>query len=265
MTTTVGSTTVDSALHRIDPTVKMAVLLVVSLVLLGVFDPYTPTALLVLALVLAIAWGGVRPRTLVIGLIPFLSFGFSLLAVNAVTRPGTDVFGFGPVTVTSQGVAIGASLAIRTLVIGVGVIALMRSTNPERLVASLHQYARLPARAAYALLVAYRILDDLPAEWTTIRRAHALRTGLRADGGLPRSPRALSRAALGLLVETIRRAGEMSIALETRALGPGPRTLWRPSTLDRRDLMFAIAVLGGVVATLWASHLMGTLRGPSVL
>ena len=43
------------------------------------------------------------------------------------------------------------------------------------------------------------------------------------------------------------RAGErISLALESRGLGTGPRTTWRPVPLDRRDLLFVLGVVAGV-------------------
>jgi energy-coupling factor transporter transmembrane protein EcfT len=123
------------------------------------------------------------------------------------------------------------ALAVRTLLIGVCAAAFLAVVDPARLLTSLHVVARLPARVTCALLAAHRLLDDLPEEWTAIRRAHAVRRPADADGRREpgRDVRSLARAAFVLLATTIRRAERIAVALESRGLGAVPRaqrTVW---------------------------------------
>jgi energy-coupling factor transporter transmembrane protein EcfT len=252
-------------LDRLDPAVKLAVVMVVSLTLLAVFDPVTPALLYALALVGVVAAARLPLRRLLLGQLPFVSFAISLLAVNAVTRGGRVLHRWGPLTVTDDGLAVGSSLALRTMVIGVCVLGFVGSTDPARLLTSLHQQGRLPVRATYALLAAYRLLDDLPAEWTTIRRAHAVRDPGRRPGRLPRSPAALGRAAFALMVSALRRGERVAIALESRGLGSAERTVWKPARLRRADLGFAATVLLVLVGVLVLTAWLGVLRGPGAL
>lgn len=252
-------------LDRLDPTVKLTAVMVVSLTLLAVFDPITPALLYALASVGVLSVGRLPLRRLLLGQLPFASFAFSLLAVNAVSRGGQVLHRWGPLSVTDDGLAVGASLALRTMVIGVCVLGFVASTDPARLLTSLHQLGRLPVRATYALLAAYRLLDDLPAEWMTIRRAHAVRDPDRRPGRLPRSPAALSRAAFALMVSALRRGERVAIALESRGLGSAERTVWKPARLRRADLGFAATVVLALVAVLLLTAWLGVLRGPGAL
>jgi energy-coupling factor transporter transmembrane protein EcfT len=118
---------------------------------------------------------------------------------------------------------------------------------------------------AYALLAAYRLLDDLPARWNTIVRAHAVRIPGRAPGRSPRSPRFLARAAFTLLVVSLRQAERLATTLELRGLGTGPRTTWKPTPVDRGDWLLLAVVLGGLVAVLVVSAARGWLQGIEVL
>lgn len=255
----------DSYLHRRNPTVKLAVLLVVSGVLLFVFDPWTP-ALLYLLILPGVRLGGRVPwRVLGAAHIPFVLFAVSLLSVNAVTRPGDVLWSAGPLEVTAQGISVGASLAVRTLVIGAGSIAFVLTTEGTRLMTSLHQHLRLSPRVTYAVLAGYRLLEQLPAEWHTIRMAQAVRVRGRPRGRLPRSPRMLTAAAFALFVTALRRGERIATALETRGLGLGPRTIYRPVRLDGYDAVFAIVVLGSCAAVYLLAAGLGWLRGPSAL
>lgn len=268
----------DSVLHRRNPTVKLAVLLVVSTVLLAVVDPWTPLALWLLALV-AVAWAGRIPwRLLLRAQLVFGPFALSILAVNCVTRDGPVVAAVGPFEVTGPGLAIGLSLMLRTLLVGTLSVAYVLTTDGARLMTSLHQHVRLGARPTYAVLAGYRMLEQLPERWTTIRLAQAAREPARADrrgsaptsgrrgrpgraGGrrLPASPRALARAAFTLLVVTLRQAERMAIAMETRGLGAGPRTVHAPVALDRRDAAFAAVTVGVCVAVIATAARLGVL------
>jgi energy-coupling factor transporter transmembrane protein EcfT len=153
---------------------------------------------------------------------------------------------------------------MRTLVIGVLVIGFIRSTDGVALMTSLHHNARLPARVTYAVLAGYRMLQEMPREFSTIRHAHAVRSP-RDDGRPQRSPRALGGMIFTLLVVSLRKGERMAMALESRGLGLAPRTTWRPTPVRAADWLMLAAVLAVVGAVLVASWLAGTLRGPGAL
>ncbi|WP_164745302.1 energy-coupling factor transporter transmembrane component T family protein [Georgenia faecalis] len=254
---------VDSYLHRRNPSVKFGVLLVISALLMASFDPWTPTVLYLAALP-AVRYAGKVPwRTVVLAQLPFGFFALSLFLVNAVTRPGTPIAWVGPFDVSAEGMSVGTSLAVRTLLVGTLSVAFVLSTDGARLMASLHQHVRLSPQLTYAVLAGYRLLEQLPEQWQTIRLAQAAREPRRAGGArrLPRSVRALRRAAFTTLVTTLRRGERMSIALETRGLGAGGRTVFRPVPLDHRDALFAVGTLGVVGAVIVVAWRAGWLVG----
>ncbi|MFC7401592.1 energy-coupling factor transporter transmembrane component T family protein [Citricoccus sp. GCM10030269] len=251
----------ESPLARRNPTVKLALLFVVSLVLVFIFDPVTPAVLYLLALTAVAASTRVAPTTLALLHIPFIAFGLGLLLVNALSRPGEVLWSAGPLRVTVEGLSVGGSLALRTLVIGVLAIGFTLSTDGVKLMHSLHQQARLGPRVTYAVLAGYRMLQEMPREWRTIRQAHAVRAPLRADGSLPRNPRALGRAAFGLLVVALRKGERMAQSLESRGLGLSPRTTWRTVTVTPADGFMAGGVLAVLAAVLILSGMLGFLEG----
>lgn len=254
-----------SPLGSIDPTAKLVVLLVVSSAMLFVLHPFVPTVLYLLGLVGVAAGTRLPGRTLALAHLPFVTFAAGLLVVNALSRPGEVLGRWGVLRVTVEGLEVGSALAARTLLVGVLAIGFIASTGPVALMTSLHQNARLGARVTYALLAGYRMLQQMPQEWQTIRQAHAVRTPLRADGTLPHSPRFLAGVAFSLLVVSLRRGERLAQSLEARGLGLQPRTTWRPAPWRARDAWFVAAVLGVLVLTVllgWSSDL---LDGPGAL
>ena len=254
-----------SPLGRRNPTVKLAIVFAVSMAVLFVFDPFTPSVLYLLALVAVLASTRIRPRTLAMAHAPFVAFALGVFLANVLSRPGEVLWEVGLLRVTAEGLDVGAALAMRTLLVGVLSIGFIVSTDPVALMTSLHQNARLSPRVTYAVLAGYRMLQEMPREWETIRQAHAVRAPLREDGTLPRDIGAMARAAFNLLVISVRKGERMAQALESRGLGLTPRSVWRPVRVGRADVMIAIAVLVVLSAVIMVSALVGQLEGYGAL
>lgn len=231
-----------SWLGRRNPTVKVAVLLAVSLGTLVLFEPRPLLVLYLLALAAVRLTARVAWRTLLLGQVPFLAFGIGLVAVNALSRPGPSLLPDAPFRITADGLTIGIALALRGLVIGVLTIGFLAGTPPRDLMVSLVRHARLSPRYAYAILAGHRMLTAMPARWSTIRAAHSVRAPLRRNGRPRFGPAAFGRSAFALLVASIRSSERIALALESRGLGEGPRSVWRPVPLGRRDAVLAVIV-----------------------
>lgn len=266
MTTTfVSRTVLDSALSRRNPTIKLALIFVVSVVVMFVLDPLTPAVLYLLALVGVLATTRVAPRALLLAHVPFAAFAVGVFLVNVLSRPGEVLWQAGVLRVTAEGISVGAALAARTLLTGILAIGFLLSTDGVALMTSLHQNARLSARVTYAVLAGYRMLQEMPREWSTIQQAHAVRAPLRKDGRLPRGPRHLAGVVFTLLVVSVRKGERMAQALESRGLGLDPRTTWRPAVVQGADWVLAAVVLGACGTVLAASATLGVLEGPDAL
>ncbi|GAA4428895.1 hypothetical protein GCM10023169_30570 [Georgenia halophila] len=255
----------ESPLARRNPTMKLALLVLVSVVAVFVLDPLTPSVLYLLGLAAVVTT--VRPpaRTLALAHVPFAAFALGVFIVNALARPGEILWQAGPLRITVEGLEIGGALAARTLLIGILAIGFLLSTDGVALMTSLHQNARLGARVTYAILAGYRMLQEMPREWTTIRQAHTVRADPRDGGGPPRGPRHLGGVIFTLLVVSVRKGERMAQALESRGLGLEPRTTWRPVRVTGADWAMAGAVAAVVALVIGASAWLGYLEGPSAL
>ena len=236
-----------SPLSRRNPTVKLTLLFLVSLLLLFVFDPVTPAVLYLLGLAAVLGFARIPGRTLLLAHLPFVGFAFGLLVVNALSRPGEVLVDLPPLRITVEGLLVGSSLALRTLTIGILSIGFVGTTDPVALMTSLHQHARLSARVTFAVLAGYRMLQQLPREWQVIRQAQSVRSPLGPRGDTRFGPRAFGRAAFALLVVSLRRGERMSQSLESRGLGSGPRTVWRPVPLGPADGVLLAGCLAVVI------------------
>ncbi|HLQ81663.1 MAG TPA: ATP-binding cassette domain-containing protein [Brachybacterium sp.] len=238
-------------LARRNPTVLLGLLTALSIACIALTDPAPLAVLYVLLAAGAMLGCRLGPVRMLRAQLPFLAFAVGVFSVNVLSRPGYEPWPELPVRITQEGIVLGAALALRALVIGLGAVVVTRATDPRSTVVSLQQHARLPARYAYALLAGRRVLDDLPQQWETITRAHRVRLPLTPQGRVARlRARDRIRCAFSLLVDAVRRADRVAFALESRGLGAGPRTLWRPVPLEAADALLALGVTIAVAAVL---------------
>lgn len=245
-----------SWLARRDPTVKLAALLVVSLSTMLLWRPLLVLALYGISLAAVACVARVPWRTMLAGHAPFVAFGVGLLMVNALSRPGTDLVPDLPIRITAEGISVGAALALRGLVIGALTIAFLATTPPRDLLVSLMTRVRLSPRYAHAILAGHRMLASMPRTWATIRAAQAVRAPLGRRGEPRGGATQFARSAFALLVDAVRSAERIALALESRGLGSGPRTIWHPVPIGWQDAVLAAVVASAltaiVVAALWS-------------
>lgn len=254
-----------SALSQRNPTVKLAVLFIACLALLFVLDPVTPTVIYLLSLTSVLLGGRLSLGTVLRAQLPFFAFALGVFSINVLSRPGVILWQEGALRVTVEGVTIGAALAVRTLAIGILAVGFVLTTDSLALMTSLHQNAKLGARPSYALMAGYRMLQQLPSQWSEIRAAQAVRAPLKINGAVRSTPASFARAAFALLVLSIRRGERVAQSLESRGLGLTPRTVWQPVRVEWTDIAFAAAVLGVLGAVITIAGLLGVLSGPGAL
>ncbi|GMA27223.1 energy-coupling factor transporter transmembrane component T family protein [Arenivirga flava] len=241
-------------LARRNPTAKAAVLLVVSLGVILLDAPAPLLALWLLALAVARWAAGIGWRRLLLAQLPFLLFAIGVVSVNALTRPGAPLLD-APVHLSAEGTVLGLAFALRGFVIGTASLAFLASTPPRELMTSLVQHARLSPRYAAALLAGHRMLEATPERWATIRAAQTVRAPLDRRGRPRFGLAGFGRTAFALLVVSIRSSERIALALESRGLGDGPRTVWHPVPLTRADALLAAAVALAVAAVVAACAL----------
>lgn len=249
-----------SALMRRDPTVKLAVVLAISLLLIFIVDPVTPALFLALAIAVALA-GGARPKRIARALLPLTVLGVGFVWSNAVfaATQGPATWTIGPFHASESGLRFGLAIAIRGIAIGILSLTFVWTTDPTDLVVSLIRHVRLPFRVGYPVLAAYRFLPFFTDEYAQVRLARRVR------GARPRALHDRVREAVGelvtLLSDATRRATRIAIAMDARGFAAATeRTYYREARLAWGD---ALLVFGATVATtalLLLSAWMGALR-----
>lgn len=240
----------ESVLGRTNPLVKLGIALA-WLVGLGLtLDVRPPLMLTLIALVAGLELGSIRTDTLARRLAPFtvaaLLIGLTnlLFSTHNPDPAATEILRIGPLRITQEALEAAAGLAARVVsIVSVGAVFAL-TTDATYLVDSLVQLGYVSPRFAYGLLAAYQAVPRLADDLTTLRGARRLR-GLREW-----DPRLL----VGLLVRAIRHADQLSIAMDARGFGTGPRTSYRLVSWTRLDAIVGGAALLILVVALVVSR-----------
>jgi energy-coupling factor transport system permease protein len=240
----------ESLLGRTNPLVKLGIALA-WLVGLGLtLDVRPPLILTVVALIAGLQLGSIPAGTLARRLAPLILAALAVALTNLLFSThnpdpaATEVARVGPLRITAEALAAAAGLGARVAsIVSVGAVFAL-TTDPTRLMDALVQQARVSPRFGYGLLAAYQAVPRLAEDLATLRGARRLR-GLREL-----DPRLL----VGLLVRAIRHADQLSIAMDARGFGAGPRSVYRPITWTRLDAVVGGGALVILVAALLASR-----------
>ena len=240
----------ESVLGRTNPLVKLGISLAWLIGLGFTLDLRPPLILTVVAIVAGLQFGEIQPGTMARRLGPLLLAAMTVALTNLLfsthnTDPAAqEVLRVGPLRITEEALVAAAGLAARVAaIVSVGVVFVL-TTDATRLMDALVQQARVSPRFAYGLLAAYQAVPRLADDLAALRGARRLR-GLREL-----HPSLL----VGLLVRAIRHADLLSIAMDARGFGPGPRSAYRPIAWTRLDLAMAAGALAILVATLLVSR-----------
>jgi energy-coupling factor transport system permease protein len=235
-----------SLLGRTNPLVKLGIALAWLLGLGLTVDVRPPLLLAAVALAAGIFAGSIHPAALAWRLAPLSLAAFGIALTNLLFSAhnpdplATELFRIGPLRVTAEAAAAAAGLGARIVsIVSVGAVFAL-TTDATRLIDSLVQLAHVSPRFAYGALAAYQAVPRLADDLSTLRDARRLR-GLREW-----HPRLL----VGLLVRAIRHADQLSIAMDARGFGSGPRSTYRHISWATLDAAVAAAAIVIMVAAL---------------
>lgn len=238
-----------SLLGRTNPLVKLGIALVWLVGLGFTIDVRPPLILTVVALVAGLQLGALPVAALARRLAPLALAALAVALTNLLFSThnpdpaATELIRIGPLRITAEALAAAAGLGARVAsIVSVGAVFTL-TTDATTLVDSLVQLARVSPRFAYGVLAAYQAVPRLGDDLATLRGARRLR-GLREL-----DPRLL----VGLLVRAIRHADQLSIAMDARGFGSGPRTTFRPIAWTLLDAIVGLAALAILVGALLAS------------
>lgn len=166
-----------------------------------------------------------------------------LFVVQCVfVRSGDPLLTFGGVAlITSGGVTTALGVALRLLIIVLVALILLTGEARDYLLALVQ--CRVPYEIAFMTMTAVHLLPILHSEATDVYYAVQMRGTEIKKASLLEKLRIYARISLPIVAGTVRRAEQISVAMEARAFRALPRrTFMRRLTLTPRDVVWLVAV-----------------------
>lgn len=246
----------ESAVHRLDPRVKIAAtfIFMVSLFVVRNFWGFLAFFLLI-ALAVFLAQ---LPWPLVVrGLRPILYFLLFTVVIHLFFTPGLVLARLGPLRITIEGVRNGLFISSRLLLLVVGTSLLTLTTTPIQLTDAIEfmlkplAVLRVPAHEiAMMMTIALRFIPTLVVEADKIMKSQTARGADFESGNILRRARSYIPLLIPLFVSAFRRADELALAMESRLYRGGKgRTRLRELRAEAKDwlaLAFALVIAVGV-------------------
>jgi energy-coupling factor transport system permease protein len=238
-----------SKLSRLDPRTKLVFAVSVSGLCFFTEDILLLAAFL-LAACLLLAIGGVNAGAVLRRCRPLFIVIASLFVIQSLFSAGRGV----------DGVLLAAALSLRLLLVTVSAQALLEGEIRDYMLALVQM--KVPYEIAFMVTAGLHFLPILRDEAMNVYWCAQLRGRAFRKVSIPAKIRAYMSICLPILVGTLRRADEMSVAMELRALRAKPgRTSMRRVTLRGVDVcLMALWVLAlAAVFFCFRAGLLGVL------
>lgn len=249
-----------SPIHRLDPRVKIILSLVyiVAIFHLEAVTSYLPYAALIL---LVVGLGHLPFRRLLSGLKALWVLILITFLFNIFTIPGHILWQWKFLTLTREGIDRAIFLALRVVLLVMATSLLTLTTSPRELTRGLESLLKplkvfhFPAsQVALMVSVALGFIPVLYQEADRIRRAQMARGADFEADSLKERAQASLPLLVPLFVNAMKRAGELSAAMEARCYRDGEgRTELYPLKMRGQD--WAVLVFGAAALICGAVYL----------
>jgi len=230
----------NSGLHRLDPRVKLALLVPAAACFFLRVPPLAqlPALLSISAVVLFFLgprelWNPIRAIAVVLLLVVLLTPPF--------TRGGRALLWIaGFPLLTTDGILVTASILVRFLGITLAFVCVFRSMELDQLVLGLRWFG-LPFSLCLVVVIAFRYIPSLGATWRNVLDAHRLRSGAPARRSRRRLREEYLPVLTSVLIQAVKGIPALAMALESRGFGrSGRRTSYAELKSGRRVLSDAL-------------------------
>ncbi len=248
----------ESAVHRLDPRVKI-VLTVAFIVLLFLAEGPLSYALIVAFLAIIIGVSRISPKLGVRGLKPILFIVVFTAVLNLFYTPGEYIWQWGFLHISREGIRTAIFMVVRLMLLIIATSMLTYTTSPlqltdglERLLSPLKKLHAPVHELSMMMSIALRFIPTLIEETEKIISAQKARGADFESGNLVQRAKAMIPILVPLFISAFRRADELATAMECRLYrGDIGRTRMKQLKITRVDIC---AVL--ICAALFAAILL---------
>lgn len=232
----------DSFLHRRNPIVKLAIVIMMTVLVCVSYFPVFPILTFILVFMTIWILGKIPIENLLRRLLLFIVvsflFMFSMLIMRGLNEETEIVLRFGFLQWTETDLVHSITLGFRILALVTMSMGFVLTTRPRDLVLSLIMQCKVPVLHGYATMATYRFLPELQSQVEAIHLAQEIR-GIPWNKGLISRFTSPFRVALPLFCVAARRGERIACAMESRGLGrKNERTFYKRVSINKTDWLF---------------------------
>ena len=232
----------DSALHRLDPRVKL-VGTFAYLIALFVVDSWVGYLLAALFLAAMIRLSNVPFRYIVRGMKTILFLLLITVCFNLFLTPGEVIWQFGFLKMSREGLSFAIKMALRLSLLILGSSIMTLTTTPTQLTDALESLMRplkkihVPVHEISLMTsIALRFIPILMEETDKIMKAQIARGADFESRNIVKKIKSLVPLLVPLFISAFRRANDLAMAMEARCYQGGEgRTKMKPLVYTGRD------------------------------
>lgn len=249
----------NSMLHRLDPRIKIIIVMAFVLALFFI-NHVKGYALLVGCTFVAVSLSKIPLITVLRGLKPLWWIVLFTLCIHFFFTPGTVVWQWKSLALTREGITQGVLMSVRLIVLILVSSLLTLTTSPinltdgiERLLSVLRPLGVPAHEIAMMMTIALRFIPTLAEEADKIIKAQTARGADFSSGSIIVRATNLSAIMVPLFISAFRRADELALAMESRCYRGGQgRTRMRELRIRAVDVA-ALSLACGLlmVAVMW--------------
>ncbi len=227
----------ESLLHKLNPLVKLAWVLVLTI---WIFWIQEAIWIWILLLVLGLLLWGLKPGKLP-GLRLLITTGVLLAFLQIFfVDSGSAIFTVGPVSVTGEGLLRGGYVAGRFLTVIILSYLFVLTTSPNDLAYTLMQ-AGMPYRFGFTLVTALWLIPLFEQEANQIYQAQRVRGVAYDRANLKNLLRSIHQLLLPMLISALSKVDALAISMEGRSFGRYPdRSYFRIREKTPWDVWFGL-------------------------
>lgn len=167
---------------------------------------------------------------------------------------GTNVlFKLGFIQISSESLIRGLHLMLRTLTVSLFGILIAFTSQIVMIFYSLMQHLKVKPKVAYAFMAAFRMVPLMISALIQLQRSLKMRYQMIPAKNY-RGINRIKHLLIPLLSQNIRKAHQLSVAMEKKGFQSGPRTYYYHSSFSYKDILTIVVVILCIVLAILGAH-----------
>ncbi|MGW9856480.1 energy-coupling factor transport system permease protein [Staphylococcus hominis] len=163
------------------------------------------------------------------------------------------LFEWGIIHVSTESVVRGLHLSLRTITVSMFGVLIALTSQIVMIFYSLMQHLKVKPKIAYAFMAAIRMVPLIFTSFIQLRRSLKMRYQM-IDASNYRGLKRLKHLLIPILSQNIRRAHQLSVAMESKGFKDGPRTYYYKAPFSYKDIIFVIMTIALLICAFYLSQ-----------